>query len=54
MNVQEVIDKLMKIEDKTMEVMLADWNEQYLWPAPLNSIEILDSYKKNNANHMFV
>ena len=29
MNVQEMIDQLMKIEDKTLPVCVEDWSEQY-------------------------
>ena len=29
MNVQELIDLLEAIEDKTLNVMVTDWNEEY-------------------------
>lgn len=46
MTVQELIDELMKIEDKTMDVRLADWAEGYNWPNILDSFEIHFTYMK--------
>jgi len=32
MNVQQLIDRLMLVEDKTLPVCIADWNEGYMPP----------------------
>ena len=43
MNVQELIDKLQKIEDKSLPVCIEDWNERYRNPAVLTEVEQWDS-----------
>ena len=41
MNVQELIDRLEKVEDKTMTVCLSDWSEEYATNHELNTTEVL-------------
>lgn len=38
MNVQELIERLESIEDKTLMVCLEDWNENYCLAHELNSV----------------
>jgi len=46
MNVQEMIDALQKIEDKTLPLCVEDWNEMYASPAIASKPEICNgSYK---------
>jgi hypothetical protein len=42
MNVQEMIDELNKIEDKTLLVCLADWNEDYKYPALCTTCKMVE------------
>lgn len=46
MTVKDLIDELMKIEDKTMEVRLADWAEGHCLSRIVYSVEIIDSYMR--------
>lgn len=42
MNVQEAIDELQKVEDKTLPLCIVDWNEQYAGAAEADVIEFVN------------
>ncbi len=48
MNVQELIDHLQAIEDKTQTVCIEDWNEGYRRPAVCHKPEVV------HGEHLFV
>jgi len=44
MNVNELISALSEIEDKTLEVRMEDWNEDYQPPFPVDRAELSEHF----------